>query len=132
MGRTSLGDQELALLRFVAERGGGSVGEVADAYGASHGLARSTVLTMMERLRKKRYLRRRQQDGVYRYESTASPSELLKQVVSSFVEGPLGGDPSPFMAYLADQGRLTAQERAQLEALAAKLETRSRGEDGDE
>jgi predicted transcriptional regulator len=47
------GDQELALLTWLAERPAITVGEVAEQYGAARGLARSTVLTMMERLRKK-------------------------------------------------------------------------------
>ncbi|WP_258224035.1 BlaI/MecI/CopY family transcriptional regulator, partial [Stenotrophomonas sp. HMWF003] len=54
-GKT-IGDQELALLQYVAEQGGATVGEVAAGFGEERGLARSTVLTMMERLRGKAYL----------------------------------------------------------------------------
>ena len=56
-GKT-IGDQELALLQYVAEQDGASVGEVAAGFGEERGLARSTVLTMMERLRGKAYLQR--------------------------------------------------------------------------
>lgn len=45
-GKT-IGDQELALLQYVAEQGGATVGEVATGFGEARGLARSTVLTMM-------------------------------------------------------------------------------------
>ncbi len=38
----STGEQELGLLRHVADRGGATVGEVADSFGAERGLARST------------------------------------------------------------------------------------------
>ena len=69
--RKSIGDQELALLQHLSEHGEASVGEVAAAFGEPRGLARSTVLTMMERLRAKAYLRRRQVDGVYRYAAVA-------------------------------------------------------------
>ncbi|HZM63357.1 MAG TPA: BlaI/MecI/CopY family transcriptional regulator, partial [Vicinamibacterales bacterium] len=62
-----VGDQELALLRFVAEAGHATAGEAAERFGQPRGLARSTVLTMMERLRKKGHLTRRQQGGVYHY-----------------------------------------------------------------
>jgi len=64
----TVGDQELALLRDVAETGPSTVGEVAERFGEPRGLARSTVLTMMERLRQKGHLEREQVEGVYRYE----------------------------------------------------------------
>jgi predicted transcriptional regulator len=122
-----LGDQELALLRFVAEHGPLSVGEAAERYGVPQGLARSTVLTVMERLRKKRYLRRKAQLGVFRYESVSAPDELLRGVVGSFVDTALAGEVSPFVAYLAQTEDLTADEHAQLQALAARLDAKRKG-----
>ena len=82
MPRKSIGDQELALLQYLSGQGDASVGEVAAGYGEPRGLARSTVLTMMERLRAKSYLRRRKAGGVYRY-STATEI-LLMRVCHSF------------------------------------------------
>ncbi|MGH9160832.1 MAG: BlaI/MecI/CopY family transcriptional regulator [Vicinamibacteraceae bacterium] len=90
MSTKSIGDQELALLTYIAERGGATVGEVAEGFGAPRGLARSTVLTMMERLRLKKRLVRRRYRGVFRYASPASPGDVLRDVVGSFVEGTLG------------------------------------------
>src|SRR6185436_10462189 len=62
-----VGDQELALLHFLGDCGQASVGEAAERFGQPRGLARSTVLTMMERLRQKGHLARRQVNGLYRY-----------------------------------------------------------------
>ena len=53
MRKPTIGDQELALLQHIDESGAASVGEVAASFGEPRGLARSTVLTMMERLRGK-------------------------------------------------------------------------------
>src|SRR5262245_16629426 len=80
------GDQELQLLRHIARTGPCTVGEAADAVGAQHGLARSTVLTVMERLRGKGYLTRGKDGGVYRYASVSEDAELVHGVVGSFVE----------------------------------------------
>lgn len=124
MTRTSIGDQELALLQWLAGREGATVGEAAEGFGAARGLARSTVLTMMERLRGKGRLRRRKVDGVYRYTSPAAPAEVLRGVVESFVEQTLGGSVSPFVAYLAESGELTRNEVAELEALVARLQAK--------
>ncbi len=127
MAKATIGDQELALLQYVAERGGATVGEAAEEWGGEQGLARSTVLTMMERLRAKGHLARRQVKGVYRYTSPASSTELMRGVVGSFVEKTLGGSISPFAAYLADTTEVSAEELAELEAVVARLQSRGRG-----
>jgi len=124
----SVGDQELALLRFLAERGGASVGEAAEDFGHPHGLARSTVLTMMERLRKKGLLERAKVRGVYRYTSPSSAPELLRGVVERFVERTLGGSVSPFVTYLTENAQVSDSELEELEELVSKLQSR-RGED---
>ena len=121
------GEQELALLTWLAEHPAITVGEVADDYGAARGLARSTVLTMMERLRKKGHLTRRRLDGVFRYTADAGPDQVLKDAVGTFVSRTLGGSVSPFVAYLNDeQADVTPDELAELEALVARLQTRTR------
>ncbi len=129
MARTSIGDQELALLQWLADRDGATVGEAAEAWGAARALARSTVLTMMERLRAKGHLVRRRVEGVYVYSSPASPRELMRGVVARFVAGPLGGSLSPFAAYLAEAESVTEEELAELESIVARLQARHR-EDG--
>jgi len=126
MTKRTLGDEELKLLRFVAEHGPLSVGEVTDQFGAPEGLTRSTVLTVMERLRKKRYLKRRRDGDVYRYASPLPYSELLKGIVQTFVDTALAGSLSPFLAYLAGSSKLSRHEVAQLERLVAKLEEREK------
>ena len=119
----TIGDQELALLQWVAEQGGVTVGEAAESYGEPRGLARSTVLTMMERLRAKGHLQRERVGGVFRYTSPASRTELLQGVVASFVERTLGGSLSPFVAYMAEAPvAVSDTELAELEALVARLQ----------
>ncbi len=122
--KKGLGRQEFALLRWIAQRGEVSVGDAAASFGAPRGLARSTVLTMMERLRAKRRLRRRRGDGVYLYGSTEAPESVLRGLVHDFVETTLDGSISPFVAYLTETGKLTEEELAELDELVAKLQSR--------
>ena len=128
MAESSIGEQELALLRHIADRGSVTVGEAADQFGTPRGLARLTVLTMMDRLRGKGYLARRLADGVYRYRARASSADLLKSAVQRFVERNLEGLVSPFLAYLSDAGRLSDDELKELEEIVARL-TADRGKD---
>lgn len=123
MRRKSIGDQELALLQYIGEQGEASVGEVAAGFGEARGLARSTVLTMMERLRTKAYLRRKQVDGVYRYAATAGQDAVVQGAVQSFVEKTLQGSVSPFVAWMSQRSEVSDDELAELEALVAKLQS---------
>jgi predicted transcriptional regulator len=120
----TVGDQELALLREIAETGPSTVGEVAERFGEPRGLARSTVLTMMERLRQKGHLEREQVEGVYRYVSPVSEGDLMRGAVRTFVEKTLAGSVSPFVAYLTETGEVSDDELARLEDLVARLKSR--------
>ena len=124
--RKSIGDQELALLQHLSEHGEASVGEVAAAFGEPRGLARSTVLTMMERLRGKGYLQREPHEGVYRYRSTAGQQEVVNSAVGSFVEKTLQGSISPFVAWMSEKAEVSDNELAELEALVSRLQSQRR------
>ncbi len=122
----SIGDQEMALLRFLAERGPVSVGEAAEEYGAPRELARSTVLTMMERLRAKGHLEREPDGGVFRYRTAQPAAELMRGLVGQFVDRALGGSVSPFVSYLAEKGEVSESELSELERLVEQLQEKRR------
>lgn len=122
----TIGEQELTLLRYIADRGTATVGEAVDEFGTSRGLARSTVLTMMERLRRKGYLSRRMTQGLYRYRALSSSADLLKDAVGRFVERHLEGSVSPFLAYLSDSSELSEEEKQELERIVARLDAAQR------
>src|SRR5215469_12696132 len=124
MTKPTIGDQELALLQYLAEHNNASVGEVAADFGEPRGLARSTVLTMMERLRGKSFLRRRQVGGVYRYSPATGPGEVMRSAVGQFVEKTLSGSVSPFVAWMSERADVSDSELAELEALVAQLQSR--------
>lgn len=124
MRKSTIGDQELALLHHVEECGHASVGEVAASYGEPRGLARSTVLTMMERLRGKGYLKRRQVKGMYRYSTATGPGEAMRSAVGSFVEKTLSGSVSPFVAWMSERAEVSDTELAELEALVTQLQSK--------
>lgn len=118
----SIGDQELALLRFVADAGRATVAQAVEGFGQPRALARSTVLTMMERLRKKGHLGRRRVDGVYHYAPRTAPGAALQHAVSTFVDRTLGGSITPFVAYVAEREGLSDNEIEELESLLEKLQ----------
>lgn len=122
MSEASIGDQELILLQYLDAHGDGTVGEVAAGFGEPRGLARTTVLTMMERLRLKGYLGRRKRQGVYRYRAVTTPREAMHRAVDRFVENTLSGSVSPFVAWMSARGKVSDDELAELEALVARFQ----------
>lgn len=126
MERPSLGDQELAVLRFIAEHAPVPGREVVEKFAGEQELARTTVLTKIERLRKKGYLTRKRRNGIFYYSPGVPQAEVLRGVVGDFIEKTLGGSVSPVVAYLMDTRRLSSEELASLERLAAELRAEER------
>jgi len=127
MSKAPPGTQELQLLRHIARGGPASVGQVAETFGATQELARSTVLTMMERLRAKGYLTRRRVKGVYVYASSTRDEDLLRDVVGRFVQRALEGSVSPFAAYLAERSQVSETELEELERALERLRSKRGG-----
>ena len=117
-----LGEQQLDLLRFVSENAPITVGEMAKVYGAPRGLARTTILTVMERLRTKGYLNRKKVGGIFQYSPRIEHGDLLKGLVGEFVQRSLGGSLAPFVTYLADSGKLSQREIGELRRMVESLE----------
>jgi predicted transcriptional regulator len=126
MDRPTLGEQEMEVLRYVAEHAPISGNEVAEAFGEPRGLARSTVLTVIERLRKKGYLSRERDEGVYRYSPRLPQSEVLVGLLQRFVETTLGGSLSPVVAYLARAEQLSERDVEELQRLVDGIKARSK------
>jgi predicted transcriptional regulator len=127
--RETIGREEMQVLRYVAEHHPVSVREVAEHVAATAGKARTTVLTVMERLRGKRYLTRRKKGGVYLYSPRRSQAEVLRNLVADFVREALGGSVAPFVAYLAEEADLNDDELRELSRLVADLEAQRAGGD---
>lgn len=116
--------QELRFLRFVARNGPIAAGRVAEELGGELGVSRSTVLTVLERLRAKGHLRRRRVEGVYLYASTVPHDSLMRAAVGQFVERSLGGSVLPLAAWLSERTEVTKEELAELRAIVARLKPR--------
>lgn len=124
--RKSLGRAELEILKYVADHQPISVRDVAEHASRKNGLARTTVLTVMERLRKKGYLTRRKAKGIYRYCLKLAKAELMQTLVRDFVDGVLGGSVSPLTAYLDQTADLSDEEIARLRQLVQRLDSEDR------
>jgi predicted transcriptional regulator len=122
--KETLGRLELEVLQYVADHHPITVREVATHFANISGYARTTLLTVMERLRGKGYLSRLKVKGLQRYSSKIGKAELLGGMVADFVDDVLGGNVSPFVAYLSRSSKLTDQEIQNIEQLLKRIESR--------
>jgi predicted transcriptional regulator len=118
----NIGRAEMEILQFVNDRHPVRVREVAEHAARTKGHARTTVLNVMERLRKKGFLTRKKADGVFQYSPSVPKRDLLRGLVRDFVERTLGGSVSPFVAYLMQEARMSEPELEELKQLVRDLD----------
>ena len=121
MKNLRLGEKEGELLAWVAHHAPASAAQIVAGWGAQQNVARTTVTTMLERLRAKGYLRREKVGGTYVYAPQSAHESQLRGVVGRFVEKTLGGSVEPFVSYL-NNADLSEAEKAQLRALVKRLD----------
>lgn len=126
MAPRPVSQQELECLLYLAQNGPLAASAVSEGFGAPRGLARTTVLTVLERLRRKGHLGRRRHDGVYVYRALEEHRATMHRSVGQFVERALGGSISPFAAYLTDRTDLSDEELADLRRAVEALSDRTR------
>jgi predicted transcriptional regulator len=118
----NIGRGELEILQFVQEHHPVTVREVADHFAETKGHVRTTILNVMERLRKKGYLTRHKNEGMYRYAPRQKKTEFVQRMVRDFVDKALEGSVSPFVAYLANKPKISDEELNELKQLVRNLD----------
>jgi predicted transcriptional regulator len=114
----ALGDLEVQVMRRIWARGQPStVREILDDLQRDRPIAYTTVMTVMDNLRKKGWLRRKPNGRAYRYEPLVSGEEysagLLRQALAASTDRP-----AVLMHFIQD---LSADEAAALEEAYRRL-----------
>ena len=120
----TIGRAELEVLQYIQDHHPVTVRSVAGHFHATKGHTRTTVLNVMTRLVRKGYLTRRRTEGLYHYSPRVAKGELLRRLVGEFVDRALGGSLSPFVAYLARDADLTADDVRELKKIVEELDAR--------
>ena len=82
-------------------------------------IAYTTVMTMMNILETKKYLKKQAQDRAYVYRAARPRSEVIKAMVREFVDRVFNGAAEPLLVQLIKDRRLSKKE---LEELARTIE----------
>ena len=118
----NIGRAELEILQYVQDHTPLTVREVANHFAETKGHVRTTILNVMERLRKKGHLSRKKISGVFHYQPSVAKADLLQTLVGDFVEKTLRGSWTPFLAYLVHDAKVTDAELRELKQLVRDLD----------
>ena len=124
----SLGEQETEILRYISGHEGICVRDVADHFEKSKGLARTTIMTVMERLRTKGFLARDKVDGIFKYSAKIETETVMKGKVSEFIQKTLGGSVTPLINHFAGTKGLSESEIEKLRAIVAEFDKKKGGQ----
>ena len=119
-----LGELELDVLKAIWENQPCTVQEIAKILGKKRGCARTTVLTVMQRLHAKKFLKRQKSEGVFQYSTTEGRTKVMSRMIGQFLDKVLDGSALPFVTYLSDTNDLTKEQAETLRAIAEKLENK--------
>ncbi len=118
----NIGRAELEVLRFIHDHHPVTVRQVAEHFAQKKGHVRTTILNVMERLRKKGFLVRKKSGGAYQYSPRERKADFFHSLIDQFVCRALGGSVSPFVAYLVRGAALSNEEIRELKRLVAELD----------
>lgn len=91
-------------------RTGATVAEVWQTISQSRGVARTTILNLVDRLEKRGWLKRRQRSGSYHYVAAVSREKTAALLAGDFVDDFFGGSASELVMSLLGSKRLKADE----------------------
>jgi BlaI family penicillinase repressor len=106
--------QELAIMKVIWRTGTATVRDVYEALRDARPVAYTTVMTMMNILETKGYLKKEKQDRAYRYKPSRPERTVIASMVREFVARVFDGAPKPLLLHLAEDGQLDEKERREL------------------
>jgi len=106
--------QELAIMKIVWRRGTATVRDVYESLLESRHIAYTTVMTMMNILEGKGYLKKDKQDRAYLYRPAKPERVVIGGMVREFVNRVFDGAASPLLVHLVHDSRLSERDRREL------------------
>ena len=111
---------ETEILRLVWQLGEATVQQIQEALPTSRNVAYKTVQTLLRRLEDKGYLTHNVEGKAHVFYPAAKQEAVITRSVNDFLGRLFGGDPIPLMHYLAEHGRITAEDIEVLKRLIEK------------
>jgi predicted transcriptional regulator len=106
----TLTGQELEIMKIVWPLESATVRDVYEALLEQRKIAYTTVMTMMNILEEKKYLKKQAKDRAYVYQATRPRSDVIKAMVREFVDRVFNGSAEPLLVHLLKDRRLSQKD----------------------
>jgi BlaI family penicillinase repressor len=116
----TLTEQELEIMKIVWERDRATVRDVYESLLERRRIAYTTVMTMMNILEQKKYLRKSAEDRAYIYRPSKPKKQVIKGMVREFVDRVFNGSAEPLLVHLIEDRRLTNKDLDELARMIRK------------
>jgi predicted transcriptional regulator len=112
--------QELEIMKVVWERESVTVRDVYEALLEQRKVAYTTVMTMMNILEQKKYLRKAQADRAYVYRPVQAKGLVIGAMVREFVNRVFNGSAEPLLLHLVEEHNLSREDLDEIARLRGK------------
>jgi predicted transcriptional regulator len=111
---STLTEQELEIMKIVWEREQATVRDVYEKLLEKRKVAYTTVMTMMNILEGKKYLKKTQADRAYVYRPTQPKNKVVGAMVRDFVNRVFNGSAEPLLVHLVEEHNLSKADLAEI------------------
>jgi predicted transcriptional regulator len=116
----TLTEQELEIMKIVWRLEKATVRDVYEALLERRKIAYTTVMTMMNILEQKEYLKKAQEDRAYVYVPARPKNQVIRGMVREFVDRVFNGSAQPLLLHLVEDRRLTEKELKEIERVISE------------
>jgi predicted transcriptional regulator len=113
----ALSPSETEILRIVWQLDKATVQDVCQKLPAKRKITYATVQTLLRRLEKKGYLKHTVDGKAHVFYAAVNQEHVVKRSVGDFLDRLFGGDPVPLVQYLAEHGKISAEDIEKLKQL---------------
>ena len=116
----TLTEQELEIMKVIWERDRATVRDVYESLLERRKIAYTTVMTMMNILEQKKYLRKSAEDRAYIYRPARPKKQVIKGMVREFVDRVFNGSAEPLLVHLIEDRKLSSKELDEIARMIGK------------
>jgi predicted transcriptional regulator len=118
----TLTPHELAIMKVIWQRETATVRDVYETLRGKRPVAYTTVMTTMNVLEGKGYLEKKRVDRAYVYRPARPQQQVVRQMVTDFVDRVFDGAAAALFVHLAKDNRLSKEERRRIRRLIEEMD----------
>ena len=108
--QSTLTSQELEIMKVVWKLGPATVRQVYETLLKHRRIAYTTVMTMMNILEQKGYLKKSQKDRAFVYQATRPQKQVIRGMVREFVDRVFNGSAEPLLLHLVEDRHVSEKD----------------------